>query len=145
VVASIGGNVPNPTPAKRKTHNRQPKPYEWFIRAIQPTPDEVASMMIDLCRVCGDWAQVEITTGIPQIVACEWIWGRNRPSFAAAKAIFLYWAILCRPGEIDTVFNLSTCGRFTKRGDPATAGDPRSMKRNLRKFYKQSAKDGPGN
>lgn len=137
---SFGVAVETPDLPTKRDHNRQPRPYERFIRAVQPTPNEVAIMLVDLKRTLGDWNQIELVTGIPLKSACEWIWGRKRPSASSTKVIFLFWSLICRPGELETLFDLSTCGRFTKRGDPATAGGKlkRNLTRNLERVEKSS-------
>ena len=125
-IASIQNNP-------KRCRLRKPKPFEIFSRALQPTPDECALMISDIFRRLGSWEMVEVVTGIPQASLCAWLWGRKDPASAPAKAIFLLWSSICRPGELQTTFDLSTCGRFTKRGNPATAGG--KLKKNLRRYH----------
>ena len=81
-------------------------------------------MLQDLKRkLRGGWRAVALVTGQPVRTLCHWVTVSSKPSRAAARHIWLVWSLLCRPGEVTTVFHLSTCGRFTKRADPRTAGD----------------------
>lgn len=73
----------------------------------------------------------------------SWFNGKRSPSAASAKAVFIFWAMICRPGEIETVFDLATCGRFTRRGNPATAGG--KLKRNLKRHHKPKPEPEAGN
>jgi hypothetical protein len=82
-------------------------------------------MVGDLVRVCGGWIQASGVTGVPWRTMESWFTGRRQPNTAAARGIWLCWVTICRPGEVKTVYDIATCGRITKRGNPATAGNSR--------------------
>ena len=101
------------------------KPWDLFLRAIQPTPGEVASMISDLrAKFQGQWRPVVQCTGIPRRTLCAIKYGTSKPTPGAARAVWLTWCLVCRPGALRTIRDLATSGRFTAgdRGNPATAG-----------------------
>lgn len=103
-----------------------PKPYDIFLAAIQPTPDEVAAMISDLrAKFKGDWREVVQVTGTPRRTLYAWVSGETVPTPAACRCIWLVWCMVCRPGAVTSTFHLATSGRFTDRGrgDPSTAGN----------------------
>jgi hypothetical protein len=97
--------------------------FQQYCQELRPTPDEVASMLQDLKRVCVTWKRVSHYLGISPDNVIPWAVGRHVPSQGAARAVWLTWVLICRPGSILTTGDLCTTGRFTKRGNPATAGD----------------------
>ena len=93
-------------------------------------------MVSDVLAVLdGDWKQVCQATGIPRRTLYSWRDGRKHPTPAAARAVWLIWCMICRPGSLQTVFDLSTSGRFTDRdrANPATAGQVHRSKRGKRR------------
>lgn len=100
----------------------KPRPFEVFQMLQHPTQDEVGHMLNDLRDKLGQWSEVSVITGMGTSSLQAWLDGRRNPSKPAARCIWLYWVTICRPGAIETTWDLSTCGRFTKRGNPATAG-----------------------
>lgn len=123
ISTTLMGLVPNPIPSE----------YERFLQAIPPTPDEVAMMLADLRRVFGKVGRVSRVLGLPARHLFEMSSNAGRPSRASARLIWIVWSLVCRPGELTTVFDLETCGRFTRRGNPATAG--KRLKKNLRRYH----------
>lgn len=105
----------------------RPKPLHLFCAAIRPTPDEVAAMVIDIKRVCVTWLRTAHYLGINGDTLRSWVSGRVTPTDGGARAVWLTWILICRPGAIQTTGDLCTSGRFTKRGNPATAGDRLKM------------------
>lgn len=119
-----------------RSHNREPRVFELFVRNLQPSADECCVMSCDLHDKLGSWKTFEAITGIPRRTVGAWLSGYRAPTAAACKAVFLLWCMFCRPGELQTAFDVATCGRFTKRGNPATAGG--KLKKNLRKYHQHT-------
>ena len=112
------------------------KPWDLLCRAIQPTPDEVAAMISDLrAHFDGDWRPVVLATGTPRRCLSAWIYGEKAPSPTSRRAVWLVWCLIVRPGSLQTIFDLSTSGRFTDRdrANPATAGQVHRSKRGKRR------------
>ena len=101
------------------------KPWDIFLRSLQPTPDEVSAMIQDLrARFDGEWRPVVQCAGVCRKSLYSWVNGDRVPPPSGRRAVWLVWCMVCRPGSIRTTFDLATSGRFTarRRGDPATAG-----------------------
>ena len=119
------------------------QPWDLLTRALLPVPDEVAAMVCDLrSELGGEWRQVVQATGIAQRTMTSWINGGRKPPPASARAVWLCWCLVCRPGAIQTIYDLATSGRFTDggRGDPATAG---TQTRAPRPKYKRKSRRKP--
>jgi hypothetical protein len=80
-------------------------------------------MIMDVKRVCVTWRCTAHYFGIPHDTLRSWSSGRRSSNIASARAVWLTWVLICRPGSIQTTGDLCTTGRFTERGNPATAGD----------------------
>lgn len=106
-----------------KPDPRAPTDYERFSRLLYPSADEVSRMLADLRRVLGKYRKVKAVTGASDSSLRKWSSGEVHPGIPSSRLVWLTWCMICRPDEIQTVRDLVTCGRFTKRGDPATAGN----------------------
>lgn len=56
------------------------------------------------------------------------------PGYAAERLLWTLWQSICRPGQVQTVFDVATFGRFTPFGGPEWAGT--RMLRPLRRVGK---------
>jgi hypothetical protein len=101
----------------------RPTPFQLFTAALRPSHDEVSAMIMDIKRVCVTWLRTAHYLGINADTLRSWVSGRVPPTQGGARAVWLTWVLICRPGSIQTTGDLCTTGRFTERGNPATAGD----------------------
>jgi hypothetical protein len=103
----------------------QPRPthFQLFAGVLRPSHDEVSAMVRDIKRVCVTWRCTAHYLGVNVDTLQSWTSGRCVPTQAGARAVWLTWVLICRPGSIQTTGDLCTTGRFTARGNPATAGD----------------------
>lgn len=83
---------------------------------------EAVAMLMDLRDVVGTYGEVAALLGVAPSVVTEWTRGHNTPTNASRRAIWLLWAMICRPGQIRTVFDIITSGRYTVKGGPQHAG-----------------------
>lgn len=90
--------------------------------AIIPTVDESTAMLGDLRSALGNGGTVAAALGVSAVQFNEWVRNNRRPSKGTRRAIWLLWALICRPGEVRTVFDIVTSGRYTRRGGPQHAG-----------------------
>lgn len=98
-------------------------PWQRFCRSLNPTIDEINPMLRDLNRRLGGWDEVALAIGVPHSTLCRWMWSNVKKLPAGSeRVIWLTWQAICRPGQVNTVWHLTTCGRFTKSAGPQHAG-----------------------
>jgi hypothetical protein len=68
------------------------------------------------------WGTTCILLGVTGGTMASWAWTKVEISNAARAHIWLVWSLLLRPGQIQTAFDIATCGRFTESGGPQHAG-----------------------
>lgn len=98
--------------------------------ALIANRDECLAMLADLRGVVGTYGEVASMLGVAPSVVTEWTRGKRPPTNAGRRAIWLLWAMICRPGQVRTVFDIITSGRYTVKGGPQHAG--RADKNGLR-------------
>lgn len=101
---------------------RLEKPLCDACKALVANGDEAISMLMDLRDVVGTYGEVASLLGVSPSVVTEWTRGHCIPNKASRRAIWLLWAMICRPGQIRTVFDIITSGRYTVKGGPQHAG-----------------------
>lgn len=101
--------------------------YALSVR-IGPTGAECRRMLSDLRKAVGGFGNSRVLSlfGVCFDTGRRW-WTssegeRREPETATRRLIWLLWALVCRPGEVKTVWHLMTCGRTTEGANPATAG-----------------------
>src|SRR5690348_15697606 len=89
---------------------------------LRPNHAECIKMMSDLQAIAGPWwAAVMIGLTLPrfrQSLAGRPITGPR------AALLWQVWSRVCRPGQVTTIFDMTTFGRFTRSGGPENAGKP---------------------
>lgn len=80
-------------------------------------------MITDLIRVISPHGCAEVL-GLRLRVLKRYERGYQRPGNGLRRHIWSMWANICRPGQVVTVFDLATWGRFTALGGPEHAGSP---------------------
>jgi hypothetical protein len=79
---------------------------------LQPTPIEVRAMLGDLLVAWEDISGVASCLGCGFMTARGWLEGRRYPSATAIRAIWVMWAMTCRPEVLGSQFDVITWGRF---------------------------------
>lgn len=101
-----------------------------FSVRLTPTWSECLRMLWELRSAVGGvglWRLFALL-GVPACVGRCWLEARRSEEHkrqavqSTRRLIWLLWALICRPGSISTVWHITTCGRTTKDGNPATAG-----------------------
>lgn len=110
--------------------------------SLGPTREEMINCLNDLRRLLGwrrQWLLCALL-GVPWDTVRTWYVngvGRRNGTPTSRRMIWLTWALLCRPGQISTVWHMMTCGRMTDSASPARAGVQRRREQ-------AEAEDGPG-
>jgi len=80
-------------------------------------------MLEELRSALGNWDNVADALGTHHGTICTWMFASNRGiTNTSAQLVWLTWALICRPGQVNTVFDLATCGRYTESAGPHHAG-----------------------
>lgn len=101
-----------------------PLPPEWkpLLASCPATDDEMCSMLYDLHAACGSWSTVAWLVGFPHSTVKHLAFKGGHGSIASRRSVWLTWALICRPGRIQTALHLATWGRITADGGPESAG-----------------------
>lgn len=92
-----------------------------ILPAVKPSPCEASAMLADLCALVGDY-HTALLLHVPRCQVRAWKAAGKPPGPRIRGCLWLVWSAVCRPGQVRTVFDIETWGRFTDSGGPQHAG-----------------------
>lgn len=96
------------------SRNLGPLASNWDILTVacRLTDDEAMVMLDELIAKYGNRG-AKTLLGVPSLTFRNWL-AKRRASDPGKRVIWLTWAMMCEPGQIATVWDLATWGRFAK-------------------------------